>query len=155
VLQKAKVAAVQMTSTGDVEANLASAERLTRAAIADGAVLVSLPECFSFLGPEDGKLALAEPLPGGGPILDRFRTIARESSVELVLGGFWERGEDPRRVRNACVHVSHDGEVAAVYRKIHLFDVDLADGTKLQESASVEPGREPVVTDTRFGKLGL
>ena len=58
-------------------------------------------------------------------------------------------------MRNACVHLGADGRVRAVYRKIHLFDVDLTDGTSLRESATVEPGSEPVVTDTRFGKLGL
>jgi predicted amidohydrolase len=150
-----KIAAVQMTSTDNVADNLATAERLARAAADDGAALVVVPECFAFLGPEDGKLAIAEPLPGGGPILDRFRALARERDVELVLGGFWEKGTDARKVRNACVHVRADGEVGAVYRKIHLFDVDLPDGTQLCESATVEPGKEPVVTDTRVGKLGL
>ena len=71
--QRRKVAAVQMTSTEDVERNLATAVRLAGAAADDGAVLVVLPECFSFLGPENGKLAIAEALPAGGPILDRFR----------------------------------------------------------------------------------
>jgi predicted amidohydrolase len=58
-------------------------------------------------------------------------------------------------VRNACVHVAEDGSVRAVYRKIHLFDVDLPDGTKLEESATVEAGKDVVVTQTRLGKLGL
>src|SRR4029079_3982886 len=58
-------------------------------------------------------------------------------------------------VRNACVHLGADGGVRAVYRKIHLFDVDLADGTKLTESSTVEPGRDVVVTETPFGTLGL
>jgi predicted amidohydrolase len=72
-----------------------------------------------------------------------------------VLGGFWERGKDPRKVRNACVHVGEDGSVRAVYRKIHLFDVDLADGTQLKESAAIAPGEHVVVSDAPFGKLGL
>jgi predicted amidohydrolase len=72
-----------------------------------------------------------------------------------VLGGFWERGDDPKKVRNACVHLRADGEIAAVYRKIHLFDVDLPDGTRLMESETVEPGDTPVVTDAPFGRLGL
>jgi predicted amidohydrolase len=152
---RTKVAAVQMTSTDDVAQNLATAARLTREAIADGAGLVVLPECFALLGPEQGKLAIAESLPEGGPILAQFSALAREHGAELVLGGFWERASDPNKVRNACVHVGADGRVHAVYRKIHLFDVDLTDGTRLRESATVEPGTEPVVTDTRFGKLGL
>jgi predicted amidohydrolase len=152
---KTKVAAVQMTSGDDVERNLATAMRLTEAAIVDGAALIVLPECFALLGPEQQKLAIAEALPEGGPILARFAALARERVVELVLGGFWERASDPKKVRNTCVHLGKDGSVRAVYRKIHLFDVDLPDGTSLRESATVEPGSVPVVTETSFGRLGL
>lgn len=152
---RTKVAVVQMTSRDDVEENLRAAERLVRTAAEDGAKLAVLPECFAFLGKESGKLAIAEALPGGGPILERCRKLARECGAELVLGGFWEKGNDPSRVRNACVHLGADGEVRAVYRKIHLFDVDLPDGTTLKESETVEAGSETVVTETCFGKLGL
>jgi len=158
---RTKAAVIQMTSTESVEDNLAQMERLVRAAAADRASLVVVPECFAYLGSDSagasspGKAAIAEPLPAGGPILGRCASVAAELDVELVLGGFWERGEDPRKVKNACVHLDASGAVRAVYRKIHLFDVDLPDGTKLEESASVEPGREVVVTDTRLGKLGL
>ena len=153
--ERTKVAAVQMTSTEDVARNLETCERLTRQAAADGAALVVLPECFALLGPESLKLEAAEPLPKGGPILARLAALARELKIELVLGGFWERSSDPGKVRNACVHLGPEGDVRAVYRKIHLFDVDLPDGTSLRESQTVEPGEEAVVTDTRFGKLGL
>ncbi len=144
-----------MTSTENLERNLTTAERLCSEAIEDGARLVVLPECFALLGPEQLKLGVAEPLPQGGPILARFAALARARAAELVLGGFWERASEPNKVRNACVHLGTDGAIRAVYRKIHLFDVDLPDGTSLRESASVEPGAEPVVTDTAFGKLGL
>ena len=154
-MSKTKVAAVQMTSNEDVERNLGIALRLTSAAIDEGAQLVVLPECFSLLGPEEHKLRIAETLPDGGPILKRFAELAAERSVELVLGGHWERGSDPAKVRNACVHLGNDGRVRAVYRKIHLFDVDLPDGTRLRESDTVEAGAVPVVTETRFGTLGL
>jgi predicted amidohydrolase len=153
--RKTKVAAVQMTSNEDVERNVATALRLCEEAIGDGAALVVLPECFALLGPEQNKLAVAEALPEGGPILARFAQLCRARSAELVLGGFWERASDPKKVRNACVHLGTDGGVRAVYRKIHLFDVDLPDGTSLRESATVEPGSVPVVTETSFGTLGL
>lgn len=152
---KTKVGVVQMTSTGDVEANLCAVERLVGEGVGDGARLIVIPECFAYLGPEQGKLELAEPLPGGGPILARMAALARARGVELVLGGFWEKGASAAKVRNACVHLAADGAVRAIYRKIHLFDVDLPDGTKLEESATVEPGRELVVSDAPFGKLGL
>ncbi|MCC6874531.1 MAG: carbon-nitrogen hydrolase family protein [Sandaracinaceae bacterium] len=152
---RTKVGVVQMTSTADVEANLGAVERLVGLAVEDGAALVVVPECFAYLGPEDGKLAIAEPLPAGGPILERCRALARAHEVELVLGGFWEKGTTAAKVKNACVHVGRGGEVRAVYRKIHLFDVDLPDGTVLRESDTVEPGSEVVVTETAFGTLGL
>ncbi|MBX3273373.1 MAG: carbon-nitrogen hydrolase family protein [Sandaracinaceae bacterium] len=150
-----KVGVVQMTSTEDLERNLACAERCVGQAAEDGARLVVLPECFAYLGPEDGKLAIAEGLPEGGPILDRMRALARAHGVDLVLGGFWERGASAGKVKNACVHLDADGAVKAIYRKIHLFDVDLPDGTRLVESDTVEPGTDVVVTDTPFGRLGL
>jgi deaminated glutathione amidase len=163
---KTKVGVVQMTSTADVEANLAAVERLVGDAVEDGARLVVIPECFAYLGPEAGKLELAETLPpagdaaagsaaDGGPILARMQRLARARAVQLVLGGFWEKGASPSKVRNACVLLGEDGAVRSVYRKIHLFDVDLPDGTKLEESATVEPGSELVVADTALGKLGL
>jgi predicted amidohydrolase len=153
--RKPKIAAIQMTSGDDVHQNLTRAEALCREAAADGAGLLVLPECFAYLGPEDGKFAIAESLPGGGPILKRMSELARETHCELVLGGFHEKTAAPRMLRNACLHLGEDGAVRAIYRKIHLFDVDLPDGTKLEESASVEPGSDVVVTDTRAGKLGL
>jgi predicted amidohydrolase len=150
-----KVAAIQMTSTQDVDRNVETALSLCSQAFDDGAVLAVLPECFAYLGPEEGKVPLGEALPEGGPILKHFTDLARSRGRELVLGGFWERGADPSKVRNACVHVGPEGTVHSIYRKIHLFDVDLSDGTSLRESDTVEPGREPTVTETAFGTLGL
>ncbi len=146
-----------MTSTGDVEANCESAERMIRRGADDGAKLIVLPECFAYLGPEAGKLDIAEDVDdqSPGPILGRFLALASSLGVELVLGGFWEKGVQASHVRNACVHVDAAGKITSVYRKIHLFDVDLPDGTKLLESETVEPGTEVVVADACFGKLGL
>jgi predicted amidohydrolase len=144
-----------MTSTADVGSNLRAVERLCASAAEDGARLVVVPECFSYLGPEEGKLAIAEELPKGGPILARMAELARRTKAEIVLGGFWEKGASATKVRNACVHLDASGTVRSIYRKIHLFDVDLPDGTKLEESATVEPGDELVATETPFGTLGL
>jgi predicted amidohydrolase len=144
-----------MTSTADVDANMETVHRLVREAALRGAELVLVPECFAYLGPEKGKIGIAESLDDGGPILERCRDAARDAGVDVVYGGFWEKGEAPRKVRNACVYMRADGSIAAVYRKIHLFDVDLADGTKLLESQTVEPGSETVVAQAPFGTLGL
>lgn len=153
--KRCRVGVIQMTSRADVEENMKTVERLVGNAVDDGARLVLIPECFAFLGPEDGKLAIAEPLPRGGPILKRCAELAKKHGVELVLGGFWERAPSGSKVRNACVHLHSDGSTGAIYRKIHLFDVDLPDGTKLEESATVEPGSELLVTESVAGPLGL
>jgi len=150
-----QVAVIQMTSTGDVAANLEQAEGLVTRAAALGARLAVLPEGFAFLGADGDQFRHAEALPEGGPILARCRAWAQRHQLELVLGGFWERAADGERVHNACVHLLPDGSVRSVYRKIHLFDVALADGTTLKESAAIAPGERTVVTDTLFGKLGL
>jgi predicted amidohydrolase len=150
-----QVAVVQMTSTPEVADNLAVAERLVGQAAHAGAKLVVLPECFALLGPEGSQRDVAEALPQGGPILARCQRWAREHAIELLLGGFWERASDPNRVHNTSVHLGPDGSVRSLYRKLHLFDVDLADGTRLQESDTVQAGEQVVVTEAPFGKLGL
>ena len=146
---------LQMTSTADVEANMEIVHRLVREAAHRGAELVLVPECFSYLGPEKGKAGIAESLDDGGPILDRCRDAAADAGVDVVYGGFWERTEAPGKVHNSCIYMRSDGSITEVYRKIHLFDVDLPDGTKLLESQTVEPGTDAVVADAPFGKLGL
>jgi predicted amidohydrolase len=158
-----RTAVVQLCATPSVDDNIATAERLTRAARADGAEIVLLPEAFAFLGPESAKVRILEPLPdtadatgfSPGPILARCLTLARDLGIHLVLGGFHERGSANDRNRNTCVHIGPDGQLRALYRKLHLFDVDLADGTRLRESARTDPGDLAVTTEMPFGVLGL
>jgi deaminated glutathione amidase len=156
-----RVAAIQLCATPDVEANLAQAERLVGEACERGARVVFLPEAFAYLGPERDKQALLETLPepdattGAGPILTRCRNLARQAAVDLILGGFHERAVEPGKSYNTCLHLDAGGNIAARYRKIHLFDVSLADGTELRESANTLPGDRVVTTDLPFGRLGL
>lgn len=155
---------MQLCATPDVAHNLANAARLTREARERGAATVLLPEAFAFLGPESEKAAILEPLPDpaapdaafeSGPILSACQDLARETAVHLVLGGFHEAAAETGKSYNTCVHIDPAGRVVARYRKIHLFDVALADGTVLRESARTLPGSGPVVTGTPFGALGL
>ncbi|MEQ8859628.1 MAG: carbon-nitrogen hydrolase family protein [Pseudomonadales bacterium] len=158
-----RVAAVQLCATPDVAANLNSVERLVRRARDGAAEVVLLPEAFAFLGPEKEKQSILEPLPDAaaperpfspGPILARCQRIARDNGVHLILGGFHETAGEGRSY-NSCVHLDPEGRVLARYRKIHLFDVSLADGTELRESARTLPGDRAVVTQVPFGTLGL
>ena len=148
-----RVAAVQLTSTADFDANLERADRLTRAAAADGAQLVVLPEKWSGLGRGEVQLASAQPIDGRA--IGWARAAARELGIELVAGSFSERIEREPRLRNTSVHVGPDGELRAVYRKIHMFDV-VVDGTVYRESEHEDPGEELVVSATADGvELGL
>ena len=152
-----RIALIQLCATTDVAANLATSERLIRQAADAGARVILTPEAFAFIGPDKLKREILETLsePLQAPILDRFQALARELNVELILGGHHETGPTPEKSFNTCVHIDTDGQIKSVYRKIHLFDVQLADGTQLQESARTEPGDDVVVTDTAFGRLGL
>ena len=138
-----RAAAVQLNSTEDRRRNLASADRLTRAAAADGAELVVLPEKFSLLGTNAQSREGAEPL--DGPTVAWARDTARELGVDLVAGSFVERREGREKLSNTSVHVGPDGGVRAVYRKIHMFDV-VVGGREYRESESEEPGGEIVMS---------
>lgn len=136
-----RVAAVQLNSNGDKDRNLATAERLVRAAAADGAELVALPEKWNLLGPGEELLAGAEPL--DGPSLAAARGWARELGVHLLAGSISERAGGGEKASNTSVLIGADGEDVAVYRKIHMFDVD-AGGVSYRESEFERPGDEPV-----------
>jgi deaminated glutathione amidase len=148
-----RAAAVQLECTTDTEANLASADRLVREAAADGAQLVVLPERLDIRGGAADYLARAEPL-DGRPV-EWARALARELGIDLVAGSIAERREGHERVSNTSVHVGPDGEVRAVYRKIHMFDIEV-EGTVYRESEHSEPAAEIVLSETANGVgLGL
>ena len=150
-----QVAAIQHCATADVAGNLDLVERLALAARDAGAEAVMTAEAFAYIGPDRGRRDLLEPLPAGGPILDRCRQLAVRLGCDLVLGGFHEAAPDAGKAFNTCVHLDARGEVAALYRKIHLFDIELADGTKLHESRGTSPGDARATTRLPFGLLGL
>jgi deaminated glutathione amidase len=148
-----RAAAVQLTSTPDRGRNLEAADRLTREAAAQGAELVVLPENWPVLGTPEETAAGAEPL--DGPSVAWARDIARELGIDLVAGSLSERVEGRDRGANTCVHAGPDGDVHAVYRKIHMFDVEVG-GRTYRESEHEQPGDEPVLSETAGGVgLGL
>jgi predicted amidohydrolase len=148
-----RVAAVQLTSTVDRERNLATADRLTRAAAAAGAELVVLPEKWAVLGTPEETAAGAEPL--DGPTLTWARATARELGIDLVAGSIAERVPGREKGSNTSVHIGPDGEDRAVYRKIHMFDVEVG-GRTYRESEHEQAGDEVVVSETAGGvELGL
>ncbi len=150
-----RVACVQLCATPDWQANLECTARLVGEARDGGAEVVLLPEAFAFLGPEAEKRKILEPLPRGGPILDRCRSIANEHRVHLILGGFHEDIGDPDKCANTLVHIDPAGGIGTTYRKIHMFDIALDDGTALNESARTAAGSCATTAVMPFGVLGL
>lgn len=146
-----KAAAVQLNSTADFGANLATADRLTRAAAAAGAQLIVLPEKWTAMGSEEELRACAQPL--DGPAVSWARDTAAELGVDLVAGSFLERIPGEEKFANTCVHVSASGGVRAVYRKLHMFDVSI-DGRSYRESDIELPGEEIVLSQTTSGEPG-
>ncbi|KAG1959178.1 deaminated glutathione amidase isoform X2 [Pimephales promelas] len=154
------VAAVcQMTATPDKEANFSACTRLVEQAKEGGASMVFLPEGFDYIGSSrEETLALSESL--DGDIITRYTHLARKLDLWLSLGGFHERGHDwktDRRIYNSHVIINGKGEVVSVYRKAHLFDVELTSkGVSLKESAFTVAGpRLLPPVQTPIGKVGL
>ena len=146
-----RAAAVQLQSTEDRDRNLEDADLLTRRAAADGAELVVLPERLDIRGSAADYAAGAETLEGRA--VTWARDTARELGIDIVAGSVAERREGRERVANTSVHVGPDGELKAVYRKIHMFDVEVG-GVEYRESEHSEPADEIVVSETAQG-LGL
>ena len=152
-MDAALFAVAQMTTTADRADNMASAVSLVREAAGLGAKMVFLPEMWPFIGSDEAKVAGAEDL--DGPIVSSMRQLARELGIWLQPGSFAERAAVVGRVYNTAPVIRPDGELAAVYRKIHLFDIDLPGGAVLAESDTVVPGDEAVVAQTPWGGLGM
>jgi predicted amidohydrolase len=139
-----RAAAVQLNSTADKSRNIETGERLVRAAAADGAQLIVLPEKWNVLGDGDAIRKGAEPL--DGPTVSAARSWAAELGVHLVVGSIPEQIEGADKPFNTSVLVGPDGELEAVYRKIHMFDVDVG-GVTYRESDTEDPGEEIVVAE--------
>jgi predicted amidohydrolase len=152
-----RVAVVQLNAQDVVEENLARVGHWVGQAAGAGAKLVALPENFAFFGEEAQKRDIAERLDGAfpGPILGALAASAKQHGVWLVGGGMPERSEDVARPYNTSVLVNPKGEVAATYRKVHLFDVSLADGTSYRESAATSPGAEAVTAEVQGVGVGM
>ncbi|MGH2864083.1 MAG: carbon-nitrogen hydrolase family protein [Solirubrobacteraceae bacterium] len=147
------MAAVQLNSGADQAANIAAADRLTRAAAADGAQLIVLPEKWTAMGSQQELRASAQAL--DGTAIEWARAIARELRVDLVAGSILERVPGREKLANTSVHVDPSGEIRAAYRKLHMFDVELG-GRSYRESELEQPGDEIVLSRTAGGvELGL
>ncbi|WP_237068031.1 carbon-nitrogen hydrolase family protein [Microbulbifer guangxiensis] len=162
------VAAIQMVSSESVSDNLASAHSLLVEAASRGTKIALLPENFAHMS-DKGSFSVAEPFaaegeasPGDHPIQHALQTWAAELGIWLVAGSVplcerWDGTRtEGRRSRSACLVYDDRGKLRGRYDKIHLFDVEVEDAAgSYRESASIEPGEEPLITTTPWGELGL
>lgn len=146
-------AAIQMSTGSEKAANLERAERLIRLAAARGAQLVALPEVFNWRGKRSEEAEAAESLEGGS--LGLMARLARELAIHLVAGSIAERAAGQAKNYNTSVLFGPDGARLAVYRKIHLFDVDLPGRLALRESDNKLAGAEVAWAATPLGAIGL
>lgn len=151
--ERLRLSCVQLTSRQDKAANLETAERLVARAAADGAEFVVLPEKWNGIGNAEVLHGLAEPLEGGESV-EAMARWSRTLGITLVGGSITERRDGHEKLSNTCVVLDPEGDVAAVYRKIHLFDVEVG-GHVYRESEAEEPGDEPVVAEGGDWPIGL
>jgi predicted amidohydrolase len=148
-----RAACIQLTSRADKAANLENSERLVREAAGRGAELVQLPEKWNAIGDVETLHATAESLEEGESVAAMAKW-ARTHGIWLIGGSVTERREGREKLSNTCVVFDPDGEITAVYRKIHLFDVEVG-GIVYRESEAEEPGGEPVITRVDEWTVGL
>jgi predicted amidohydrolase len=144
-----RAAAVQLTSTDDVDHNLETADRLTRAAARDGAQLIVLPEKWPALGNNETVRAGAE---RADDAIAWAKRTAAELEIDLVAGSIAILDGD--RIRNTALHVDPTGEIQAAYTKMHLFDVEVG-GRRYLESEHEDAGDAPVTTTVGEVRVGL
>lgn len=150
------IAAIQMASGPNVQANLDQAERLITEAVVQSAKLIVLPENFSFMGKTDAERMPYAETDGDGMVQRFLSEQAKKHAIWLVGGTVPIKTDDATKLYSSCMLFNDKGERVASYNKIHLFDVHIDESNEsYNESETTMPGDKTVVVDTPFGKLGL
>jgi predicted amidohydrolase len=150
-----KVACVQTTSSTSIDENLTTSCELVRAAAADGAALITLPEVVNLCQRRGALAKEAVSLEGDDAGLLAYRALASELDVWILVGSLALKLGDDDRLANRSFLIDPAGQVVARYDKIHMFDVNLADGNTFRESETYRPGTESALAQTPWGPLGL
>jgi len=153
-----RVAAIQMNSSADVGENLRLADKLIGDAVDDGCRMVVLPENFALMPVRGRDKAKAAEEPGDGPIQAFLSGVSERHGIWIIAGSMPLTSPEieSERVYGACPVYDAKGITQAIYRKIHLFDVDLAESQEsYRESRSMYPGDEVTTVDTPCGRVGL
>ena len=151
MLRKYMIGVIQMDTRDNYEENMEAACRFIDEAAAKGAKLVAFPEVFNYIGndPRD-----PEEIPGG-PTISLMAKKAKEHHIWIHCGSISEVNPDGEKKYNTTVLLNPEGEEVARYRKLHAFDITLADGTETRESDRMQIGKDIVMLDTELGKLGF
>jgi predicted amidohydrolase len=152
-MKKVLAAVVQMNSGEDKARNLKVAEGLIRLAVDRGAKFVVLPETFNGCGRLDVLAQEAEPVPG--PTLKRMSALAKKWKIHLLAGSILERGPVPGKAYNTSALLDPSGRIVATYRKMHLFEAEIAGHVGVREPDVLVAGRDAAVASTAFGVVGL
>ena len=150
-----KIAAIQMSSTDDVDENLQTAARLIADASKNGAKLIVLPEMFAIMGFTATDAVAVQEIFGEGKIQNFLSAQAKKHQVWIVGGTIPLKSTNPNKIRAACLAYDNQGQVVARYDKAHLFDATISPTECYKESNTAEPGDELMIVQTPFGKLGL
>jgi len=147
---------VQITAGDDPLANLPVTVELVRAAAAQGAAFVLTPEVTNIVSADRARQAAVLCLEEDDPTLAALRAEARALGIWLLIGSLGLKTDDPDgRFANRSFLITPDGEVAARYDKIHMFDVEISETERYRESAGYRPGSRAVLAETPFGKIGM
>ena len=151
--RKFVAACVQNTATPDVQKDIEVSLKIARDAAKQGAQLIATPEYFAGLRTEDAMFRPSAYPQEDHPVLQAFSDAAKEMNVWFLLGSVGVESGDGRIFNRSCL-ISSNGDLVAKYDKIHMFDVDLEQGS-YRESATISPGDQAVVADTPWARLGL
>ena len=153
MVESIRAAVCQMNSGIDKSENVRTALGLIRKANDRGARLICLPEMFSCFGQPEAIVKNAESIEG--ETMSKMAAIAHDLNIYLHAGSFPEETEEKGKVYNTSVFFGPDGEMLAVYRKIHLFDVHIPDRIRVEESSYIIPGDKVVIAETAHGIFGF
>ena len=149
-----KAACIQNTAGRDIDANIARVCDQIDEAVAAGADFIALPETVGLIEPVNDQIPAQTYSEADDSGLAAFRELAAKHQVTILVGSQLIRRDDGKIV-NRSFMLDRSGEIQARYDKLHLFDIQLANGEAYLESEMITPGEKAVVTDTPFGRFGL
>ncbi len=149
-----RAACVQLCASDDVAANIRSVSALIRDAHGQGATFIATPENTNLMAPDSGTKLAKTFAEDADPALPAFRGLAAELGIWLLIGSLAIKVSETKTANRSFL-IAPDGAIAARYDKIHLYDVDLANGERYRESRTVAGGAKAVTADLPFGRIGL